>query len=80
MKFGGNWPSGFRTEVVSQFNNIMILYMYTAQRKGKMTLTELNIYCNFKLFLLQSLLLDTSSIFVCVCVCSLLSRIILFII
>ena len=36
------------------FNNIMILYMYTAQGQGKITLAERNFDSNLKLLQLQS--------------------------
>ena len=37
MKFDWNWPIGFRRQII---DNIMILYMFSAQGQEKITLTE----------------------------------------
>ena len=67
MKFGENWPSGFREKL---FNKTKILYMYTAQGHGKITLAEKKFDCNLKPLLLQSNIVSFRhlAIFVCVCV------------
>ena len=69
MKFGGNSPSVSEENL---FNNIIFYFInkYTAQGQGKITLAEKNFDCNLKLLLLQLyiIVLDTSAIFVFVCV------------
>ena len=54
---GSAWNLVEIDQVVSEektFNNIMILYMYTAHKQGEITLAEQNFNCNLKLLLLQS--------------------------
>ena len=79
---GSIWNFVDISQVASEeklFNNFMILYMYTAQRQGKVNLAEQNFDCNLKLLLLQSYIASLRHFsYFCLCVCIHCSQVSLF--